>query len=100
MATARAGSPPWSRAWSASKRASERLAVGGLGGVQAPGAELQVAEEGAHVGQVTGGAGAGGDRLAHGLERAGAVAVQLAEVGDAGQAGEVGPQVDHALGAR
>src|SRR6185503_21044040 len=55
------------------------------------------AEQRLDVGDVLGRTAAGGDRQAHRVERAGQVAVQLAQVGDARVGGQVGLQVDHAL---
>ena len=76
----------------------EGPAVGAFGVGQAAGAEVQVAEQGLDVGHVAGGgAGAGDGRLGHGRDRAGHVAVQLAQVRRPGQAGQRGPAVEHLL---
>ena len=59
--------------------------------------QLEPAEQRAHVGVLLGRRAAGRHRRAHGGQRAGEVAVQLAEVGHARVGGEVGLAVDHLL---
>ena len=68
-----------------------------LGGADPAAGELQVAQQRVDVGAVLGRPAAGGDGEAHRLHGAGQVAVELADVGDARERGEVGLEVDHAL---
>ena len=77
----------------AAQREPERAARGGL----AAATELQLAEQCVRVGREGPGGAGGGDGAGHRGGRAAEVAVQLAKVGDARVAAQVGVPADHAL---
>src|SRR5205807_3344949 len=79
-------------------RGGQRAPVGDGGARQVPAPEAQVADERLHVGEVGGRTRAGGGGLGHQGQGPRLVAVQLAQVRGAGEAGEGGPAVDHLLG--
>ena len=85
-------SRPGGRGTSASACA-ERAPSGGA----PPAPPLELPQQRADVGAVLRRRAAGGDGEAHRLDGAGEVAAQLAQVGDAGVAGEVRLAVDHRL---